>query len=137
FEQLRMGGDDGFDERVSGPIEAARRRIAQRAKQLVDFDAQAVGQFVQRAGVWMVGAAHEAANGPLIEPGGLDDVDIRHAVPGHQAAKIGGDHSRVAAAKGRGHRNHGTVLRSWPGLHGGTARSAEYVQTYTTWSIGC
>src|SRR4051794_40064841 len=48
-EKFRMLGDTAFDERVGCPIKSTRRHPRNRLEQLIDRNAQALGQLVQRA----------------------------------------------------------------------------------------
>ncbi len=60
LEDVAAGGDDAFDKRVGGPIEPLLGRPSRLAEKLVDFDAQSVGQLIQRACVRIVRAVRES-----------------------------------------------------------------------------
>ena len=51
-EQLRMPSDAAVDQRVGGPIKSPRRRPGNGLEQLVDRNAQALSQLVQRRAGW-------------------------------------------------------------------------------------
>jgi hypothetical protein len=94
-KRLGMAGDDAIDERVRGPIELARGAAAGRAEEFVDFDAEPLGQFMERAGVRVRAAADDPADGPLVERRGGDHIVKRQPLAGHMPAEVKGDDGRV------------------------------------------
>src|SRR5690606_18783954 len=72
---------------VSAGVEPGRL-LAGVDEQLVGVDPQAGGQLVKGAGVGTGLAAKNAADRPLVEPGGVDHVDQREPLANHDAAHV-------------------------------------------------
>ena len=83
-----MLGHTAFDQRVGGPIELPRGRPRNRLEQLVDRNAQALGQFVKRAGMRIRCAAREGAECALVELGGGYHLLECEIIASHDATKV-------------------------------------------------
>src|SRR5262245_38887839 len=99
---FRMPRDEVLDERVGRSIELPRQNARDRLEQLVDRNAEAGGQLVQRAGMRMRDAAGEATERALVERRGLYHVIEREVVAGHEAAQVAGHDCGVAVDRWRG-----------------------------------
>ena len=67
-----------------------RRIPACLAKQLIHFHAEALGQLEERAGMWIRGAAGQAAKRAFVEFRGLYDIFKRQPAAGHKPAQVQG-----------------------------------------------
>ena len=118
LEHVGMGCHDTFHERVRGPVEPLEGGWPERSEKFVDLHAQPAGQFVERAGVRRVGAAHETAHRTLVEPRSCDDIVKRQPIARHQTTKVRRDD--IHAGSIFGERDHVVlnVLR-WESSRGG------------------
>lgn len=110
LKDLGMFAHNAFDNWICCLIKRLTRRPG-RLKQFIHLDAQSMSQFVQRAGVRIVGAADQAAERSLIEPRSLDDFVKRKPVPRHQTAHVPGDCGGVVLLESGKSGNHAVCSR--------------------------